>query len=344
MFRLRPATRADLDAMLELARFLDSPNLPCDEGFLQARLGRSERAFAAPGPPDVEAEYQLACEDPGGRVVGTCAILSKHGTPALPHTFLRVGHEERISKAAGIRAEHVTLRMGACDDGPSELGSLVLHPDVRGRPGWPGKLLSWGRFAYIARHPDAFESTLLAEMRAALDSEGRSAFWEVFGKRFTGMSYEQADRRSATRKQFILDLFPQTTFYATLLDADVVAQLGRVHAETLPAVRLLEQAGFRWNGEIDPFDAGPFYAAATRNVVPIQETRACAVAALEDDADALPWIASVEDAAGFRAVATRAALEADQILLPEAARKTLGISEGETASLTPLPASVGHGG
>ena len=100
----------------------------------------------------------------------------------------------------------------------------MLRPEARGAPGWPGKLLSWGRFAYIARHRGCFETTVLAEMRAAIDAHGRSAFWDAFGRRFTGMSYTEADHRSASDKSFMLDLFPDTPFYASLLDAEVAAR------------------------------------------------------------------------------------------------------------------------
>jgi arginine N-succinyltransferase len=332
--------RADLGAVLELARHLDTLNLAADESFVAARLERSERAFRERPPPAAECEYQFALEDAEARVVGTSAILSKHGTPGLPHIGLRVDREERVSEAAGIRKEHVTFQLETCEDGPTELAALILHPDVRGRAGWPGKLLAWGRYAYIARHAGAFEETLIAEMRATFDSEGRSAFWESFGRHFTGMSYQEADRRSATRKQFILDLFPRTLFYATLLDPEVAAQLGKAHAETQPAVRLLEQAGFHWTGEIDPFDAGPFYGAATREVIPIRETLLDLVAEEGTDEQAPPWIASVEAGAGFRAVATRAAPKTDRVRLPKEALERLEISAGAPVALTPLPASV----
>ncbi|MFQ5513329.1 MAG: arginine N-succinyltransferase, partial [Myxococcota bacterium] len=272
MFLLRPAESEDLPALLELAQLLDSPNLPADETFLAKRIEHSRRAFAEGGPPAPEREYQLVLTDGSGRVTGTSAILAKHGTPEMPHVYLRVGNEERVAADARIRVTHRTLQLGAERDGPSELGALILHPDARGRPGWPGKLLSWGRFTYIALHPERFEDRLLAEMRACFDAEGRNAFWHAFGERFTGMSYEEADRRSVHDKSFILDLFPSTPFYASLLDDEAVAQLGQVHDEARPALRLLERAGLRWIGEIDPFDAGPFYGAATRDVTPVRET------------------------------------------------------------------------
>ncbi len=76
-------------------------------------------------------------------MIGTSAVLSKHGTPDMPHTFLQVAREERYSPGPDVRTEHVTLRFGVCTDGPSELGALILHPDARGAPDKPGKLLSW---------------------------------------------------------------------------------------------------------------------------------------------------------------------------------------------------------
>ncbi len=337
MFLLRPARTGDLEAILELAAFLDSPNLPSDPAFLRRRLERAEESFERGGPPGPEREYQLALEDERGRVVGTSAILSKHGTPELPHTFLAVAREERAAKRAGVRTEHTTLRLGHCANGPTEIGALILHREARGRSGAPGKLLSWGRFALVALHRDRFEDTVLAEMRAALDAQGRYAFWEAFGKRFTGMSYEEADRRSVSDKDFILELFPDTTFYATLLEPEVRAKLGQVHAEARPAVTLLEQAGLRWNGQIDPFDAGPFYAAPTDDVIPVRETRELELGADEPEAGAPLAIVSAGRGAAFRAVACPVRVQGDRIALPRAARERLRVSPGERVAKTPLP-------
>ncbi|MFQ5698977.1 MAG: arginine N-succinyltransferase [Myxococcota bacterium] len=338
MFRLRPAGPGDLDALLELARLLDSPNLPASRPALERRLERSERSFARPGRPSPEREFQFALVAEDDQLVGTSAILSKHGTADMPHIFLRVGHDERFTHAAGIHMRHTTFQLGVCRDGPSELGALILHPDLRGQPGWPGKLLSWGRFTYIARDPDSFEDGLLAEMRASLDPQGRSAFWEAFGRHFTGMTYAEADRRSATRKQFILDLFPRSVFYATLLPGEVARELGQVHPEARPAVRLLEQAGLTWIGEIDPFDAGPFFGASRRAILPIRETRERRVAGGEPSEGAEGWILSCGAREGFRALAARAeALDAHEVRIEATARKALGVEAGEPIFTTPLP-------
>src|SRR5262245_30581995 len=116
MFVLRPARRSDLDALCELAEHLDSPNLPCDRPFLDPRLERSERAFAHGGPPTIEREYQFVLCDAAGAVVGTSAILAKHGTPGMPHVYLRVAQESRQASRVNIQVKHLTLQLGSTED------------------------------------------------------------------------------------------------------------------------------------------------------------------------------------------------------------------------------------
>jgi arginine N-succinyltransferase len=338
VFLLRPAVPSDLEAVAELARYLDSPNLPCDEAFLRARLERSERSFGQPGPPGAEREYQFALADPSGRVIGTCAILSKHGTRGSPHVYLQVGEEERYSASLGVQMRHVLLQLRATWDGPTEIGSLVLHPDARGHAGAPGKLLSWGRFAYVARHRAAFERELLAEMRAAIDARGHNAFWDAFGLHFTGLSYADADRRSSADKTFILDLFPRTEFYASLLDPEVARQIGEVHAEAAPALHLLERAGLRWIGQVDPFDAGPFVGAATGDVLPIRETAVGWLVDGEPVEHTPVAIVASEESGAFRAVAAPASVDGTSVLVAKEARVRLGLTPGDEVSVTPLPA------
>jgi arginine N-succinyltransferase len=270
-------------------------------------------------------------------VVGTSAVLSKHGTPEMPHLYLKVGEETRTSASTGIRVTHTTLQLGAARDGPTELGSLILRPEARGVPGAPGKLLSWGRFAYIARHRGSFEARILAEMRAAIDAHGRSAFWDAFGRRFTGMSYTEADQRSASDKSFILDLFPDTPFYASLLDAAVAAELGQVHAETAPALKLLEAAGLNWIDEIDPFDGGPFVGAQTARVLPSQKTVRGVLGDDPPSEGTRPAIVSTEEGGGFRAVSAPARTVGTQVFVAKEARDRLGLATGDEVAWTPLP-------
>jgi arginine N-succinyltransferase len=260
----------------------------------------------------------------------------------MPHYYLEVKEEERYSESVDVRARHVTLHLDCSTDGPTELAALILHPRFRNQPGAPGKLLSWGRFAYVATHRECFESDIIAEMRATLDPRGRNLFWESVGKRFTGLSYEEADRRSTVDKSFIRELFPETKLYATMLDPDVAAQLGEVHPEAKPAVCLLEQAGFRWIGQVDPFDAGPSFGAKAEYVYPIRLTVQGVVGAGEPRRGARDAIVSAGHGMTFRAVAVPAEQQRGVVRLPRDARRRIGVSEGDPVAVTPLPRGGGR--
>jgi arginine N-succinyltransferase len=324
---------------------LESPNLPENEEFLQQRLEESQQSFREMGPPSDTRVYQFVLEDAERRRVGTSAIISKHGTAEMPHYYLEVKEEERYAESIDVRARHVTLHLESSTDGPTELGALILHPRFRSQPGAPGKLLSWGRFAYMAAHRECFEQDVVAEMRATLDPRGRNLFWESVGKRFTGLSYEEADRRCSVDKSFIRDLFPETKLYASLLDPEVALQLGEVHEDAQPAVRLLEQAGFRWLGQVDPFDAGPYYGAKTEYIYPIRLTVQAVVGAGEPGKGARLGIVSAGHGMTFRAVGVPCEHQRGVVRLPKDARRKIGVSEGDPIALTPLPrGGSGSGG
>jgi arginine N-succinyltransferase len=121
-------------------------------------------------------------------------------------------------------------------------------------------------------------------------------------------------------------------------------KLGQVHAEALPAVRLLEQAGLRWNGQIDPFDAGPFYAAQTDDVIPVRETCELELGKEEPDAEAALAIVSAGRGAAFRALACPARSDGETLSVPREAHERLRVSPGERVARTPLPVSGPRGG
>ena len=169
-------------------------------------------------------------------------------------------------------------------------------------------------------------------------AQGPHLFWEAVGKRFTGLDYEEADRRCSVDKSFIKDLFPDEKLYASLMDPSVASQLGEVHEETGPALRLLEQAAFRWNGQIDPFDAGPYYAARTDDVSPIRTTLRETVGAGEPGEEARPRIVSAGQGLTFRAVV--APVERHRVgvvRVAKDARRRIGVSEGDSVAITPAP-------
>ena len=203
---------------MALARVLNSVNLPADERALSGIVERSVRSFAGRIADPLRRSYVFVLEGPRrGQVIGTSMVIAQHGTRQSPCTFLDVTERESYSSTLDRHFRHQVLSIGFHFDGPTEIGGLVVDPRWRGGPELPGKQLSLVRFLYMATFPDRFRDTVLAELMPPLAKDGKSLFWESFGRRFTGLDYQDADKRSRRGKEFIQQLFPGGEFYATLL-------------------------------------------------------------------------------------------------------------------------------
>ena len=99
-----------------------------------------------------------------------------------------------------------------------------------------------------------------------LEPDGTSLLWESLGRRFTGLSYQEADRLSNQNKEFIRALFPQDPLYVTLLPPHVQQLVGQVGPETKGVEKMLREIGFEYAQRIDPFDGGPHFHAATDEI------------------------------------------------------------------------------
>jgi arginine N-succinyltransferase len=119
-------------------------------------------------------------------------------------------------------------------------------------------LLARSRYMLAAAFPDLFSPLLMAEMRGWQDGAGRSPFWDAVGARFFNMDFATADRISAVRgSDFIADLMPRYPIPIDLLPDSARAVIGKPHDDSAPAMALLLREGFRFEGYVDVFDAGP---------------------------------------------------------------------------------------
>jgi len=337
---LRDAQKGDLPALRRLARALNSVNLPADERELAAIVERSMRSFSGRIRDPLARSYVFVLEDARRRrVVGTSMLIAQHGTRESPCTFLDVAERETYSSTLDRHFRHRVLSIGFHFDGPTEIGGLVVDPAARGSAARPGKQLSLVRFLYMAMHRERFRETVLAELMPPLARGGKSLFWESFGRRFTGLDYQDADRRSRKGKEFIQQLFPSSDVHATLLPPRVQRLLGAVGRETQAARQVLERIGFRYVNRIDPFDGGPHYEARLADVTPVRLHRSARLAAEPLDRGGADRLVAVErPGAGiaFRAVRTRARLEGQRVRLPDDARSLLAAEPGDRLHLVPF--------
>ncbi len=321
-FLLREAGASDEAAIFALARYLNTLNLPPERAYIEELLARSGASFGGGARFDPDRRFLFVLEAPDGRVVGTCMIHAQHGTFDDPHVYFTVSTEERHAKLSfpdgrvqHIHMEHTMLHLGLTYHGPTELGGLVLDPAVRRHPQRLGRLLSLSRFVFIALHRGWFRDRLLAELLPPLfkgpEGATRSPLWDALGHRFTGLSYEEADRLSRFDKTFIWNLFPRMPIHASLLPEEVQAVIGSVGPNTVGALRLLESVGFSYVGRVDPFDGGPHVEAPTDQVTLVRGTRTYAARPGVPGPSALPAIVAVtaDVFPRFRAVWTHVALD-----------------------------------
>lgn len=339
MLLLRDAQPGDLEGLRALARLLDTVNLPDQAPALRQILARSRASFTGTLRDPRRRQYVFVAEDARGRVVGTSMVIAQHGTRESPCTFFQVSEREHYSGTLDRHFRHKVLSLGFHFDGPTEIGGLVVDPRRRGAPEQPGKQLAYVRFLYMAAYPARFRETVLAELMPPLDAGGRSAFWEAFGRRFTGLDYHVADKLSRENKEFIQQLFPPFDVYASLLPPRVQRQLGAVGPATRPAERLLSRIGLRPVGRIDPFDGGPHYEARLADVTLVKAHRVAPLAPRPLGHDAPEALVARLPARGprrFLAVRTRARLHAGALHLPAEARARLGARPGERLHLVPF--------
>jgi arginine N-succinyltransferase len=293
--------------LLSLARELDSINLPTESRAMREAIETSVRAFRGRIRDRSRALYIFCAEERRARqIVAASMIIGKHGTPAAPHYYLEMDSDERYSHTLRKSFRHPYLRLRYSMDGPTEIGGLIVTARMRGHTERVGKQISWVRFLYIGKHRNRFENRVLAEMLAPMLPDHGNLFWDHYGRSVTGLSFREADILSAHDKEFIRALFPETPLYTFLLPEEIRASLGAVGDNTRGAVRLLEQAGMKFLKQIDPFDGGPYYGAATDQLIPIQQMSSYIVSVGEPVPERTRQFLLADESEGFRAVRAEA--------------------------------------
>jgi arginine N-succinyltransferase len=338
-FLVREARANDQHWLLELARELDSINLPVDSRGMREAIQNSVQAFRGRIRDRSRARYIFCAQERStGRVVAASMIIGKHGTPAEPHYFLEMDSDERYSHTLRKSFRHPFLRLRYSMDGPTEIGGLIVTAAMRGHPERVGKQISWIRFLYIGMHRNRFEHQVLAEMLAPMLPDHGNIFWDHYGRSVTGLSFREADILSTRDKEFIRALFPETPLYTFLLPEEVRASLGAVGENTRGAVRLLEQAGMKFLRHIDPFDAGPYYGAATDSLIPVQQLSTYTLSVGEPAPERTRQFLLACDDLTFRAIRADAETAGTgRLIVRPGVLAALGAKQRAKVSAVPLP-------
>jgi arginine N-succinyltransferase len=284
MLVIRPIVLQDLAQLESLSAHTGYglTTLPRDSKLLARRIKASLRGFEKLSDDDRPRgeTYLFVLEDLGsGRIVGTSGIVAKVGgfDPFYAYRIETTIHE---SKMLNVRSEVRVLHLDKEHDGPCEVGSLFLSPQYR-RSG-AGRLLSLSRFLFMAQFPEYFDPEVIAEMRGVVDDQGHSPFWDALGRHFFDIDYPTADYLSMVNKRFIADLMPKHPIYIPLLPPEAQAVIGKVHEQTEPAMRMLEDEGFVRSGLVDIFEGGPIMRSALNEIRSVRQSVLAPVSEIVD--------------------------------------------------------------
>ena len=277
MHIVRPVRRDDLKQLFALSSLARAglTTFPHNQRILKRRIEDSVHDFQrGAARPDGETYFFVMEEIDTGKLVGTCAIIAKIGGYHPSYTYqIKTAHNR--SRVLGVKKDIQYLELKKEYNGPTEIGTLFLHPQARTKG--LGRMLSLSRFLFLAQHPKMFENFVIAELRGILDKNDHSPFWNAVCKHFFEVEFRKADLMSMEDKTFIAELIPQHPIYIPILPQAAQQAIGQVHKNTEPARRLLEQENFRFIDEIDIFEAGPVVGCRLKNIRTVRDSRMAVV-------------------------------------------------------------------
>lgn len=309
MLVIRPIIQEDYPALHQCA--VESghgfTSLPINEEQLRNRIDHSISSFKKEVKTPGAEGYLMVGEDSiSGEVTGTTGIEAAVGldSPFYNYHISKVVH---FSRKLNVNNVVKVLTFGSNYTGSTEICTLFLRPEFR--EGLNGRLMSKARFLMMAEHPHRFSDTIFAEMRGVSDKDGESPFWKWLQKHFFSIDFTEADYLTGIGyKGFIADLMPKLPIYVNLLSKEAQEVIGKVHDNTKPALKLLENEGFRCRGYVDIFDAGPTVECDLRSIESVKNSFKAKVIITEHNSSQ-QYLISNTSFENFRATATTAAYD-----------------------------------
>src|SRR5579859_172497 len=121
-WEIRGAVPADEEQVLEVARHLNTVNLPADRDRVREILDVSMRSFTGAIKDPKRREYLFVLVDLAKNVIaGTSMIIAQLGRRDAPYIYVDVIPEERYSQTLDKHFSHTTLKIGYSYTGPTEI-------------------------------------------------------------------------------------------------------------------------------------------------------------------------------------------------------------------------------
>ncbi|NHB06743.1 arginine N-succinyltransferase [Burkholderia cepacia] len=343
MIVVRVVQTGDVDALVSLAKET-GPGLTTfkpDRDALAARIERTRRTLEGEAAPGEAGYFFVMEESKTGDIAGVCGIESQVGLEQ-PFYNYRVSTVVHASQELGVWTRMHALNISHDLTGYAEVCSLFLSP--RYRTGGVGGLLSRSRFMFIAQFRERFPERICAELRGHFDEDGTSPFWRAVGSHFYQIDFNAADYLSSHgRKSFLAELMPRYPVYVDLLPQDAQDAVGLTHRDTLPARKMLEAEGLRYQNHVDIFDAGPVLECHVNDLRTVRESVVVPVAIGVPDArdDAPKSLVSNTSLGDFRVGVAPGVVENGAFVLSADDAAALDVKAGDPVRVLPLKVKQG---
>lgn len=330
MIVVRPVKTSDHAEILTLAKEagIGFTSLPADAKVLKEKIAHSVASFAGAPEEGRKESFLFVCEDTKtGRLVGTTGIAAHVGM-RQPFYSYKLSTLVQASQIVGVYSQQKVLHMVNDYTGASEVGSLFLMPAWR-KDG-NGKFLSRARYLMLAEFPKMFSDVVISEIRGMQDENGQSPFYMNLAQHFFQMDFKKADFNNATKGgQFISDLMPKYPIYVNLLDKKAQEVIGKPLKASEPAMEMLKKEGFRHQGYVDVFDAGPTMQVSRTLIKSVAESRKLPVAGIGKVDSRQQYIIANTTLSNFRMVRDFLEEDAKGVKITEDTAKQLMLKPGD---------------
>ncbi len=329
MIIVRIAQESDIDGVLQLAEqaYPGMTTLPPDHDVLTAKLGHSVRSVnKAVTQPDDESYFLVMEDTEQKKVVGTAAVIACLGRKDEFYSY-KLNRVSQSCKELNKRVSVETLNLSNHFEGYSEVATLYLDKDYRKNGN--GSLLARTRYLLMAQFRNRFPEGVMADLRGYFDEDGNSPFWNAVGCHFFEMGFAEADLYGATHgNQFIADLMPKHPIYVNMLPEAAQKVIGQCNVVGKPAMRMLENEGFRWNGHVDIFDAAPSVDTKIDDIHSIKNSAVAEVIGIAECAGNEHAYVVNDDIGEFTCCRTLLSVENEGVRVSHHVFKALGLELG----------------
>lgn len=330
MILVRTARESDIEGVLALAKqaYPGMTTLPPERDVLEAKLRNSINSIDKTLENPKEESYFLVMHDSDSdTIVGTAAIIASLGAKEAFYSY-KLNKVTQSCRELDKRVTFETLNLSNHFEGFAEVATLYLHKDYRKNGN--GKLLARSRYLFMAQFRERFPSSVMADLRGYFDEQGRSPFWDAVGKQFFDMSFADADLYGGIHgNQFIADLMPKHPLYVNMLPQEAQDVIGQPNVKGKPALEMLKNEGFRWNGHVDIFDAAPSVDTKIDDIVSVKNSHQAEVIGISEfDHDERAMIAT-SDVGSFQTLISTISVEKGGVKIPRATMKALNLELGD---------------